>query len=68
VHGITKFSDMSGEEFAKVFLTLKPSQQPLLNVTVVENVPRYTGAETFVDWTGTYTTAVKDQGHNHLYY
>jgi hypothetical protein len=62
IHGISKFSDMSQDEFTKVFLNINPSKQPRLNVTVVDNIPPFKGAESSVDWTGVYTTPVKDQG------
>lgn len=63
VHGINKFSDLSAEEFKARYLTYTPL--PLserANVTVA-NVPKYEGAASLVDWSGVYTTPVKDQGY-----
>lgn len=62
-HGITKFSDMSQEEFAATYLTLNPSKIPAPNTTLVTDVKPYTGPAGLVDWTGRYTTAVKNQGY-----
>lgn len=62
VHGITKFSDMTQEEFKQRFLTadvkMKSNQKP----TVTISTPPSTTAG-LVDWTGVYTTPVKDQGY-----
>jgi len=60
VHGITKFSDLSVEEFRKFLGYKAPSTAVEINSA---SVKRYTGSATSVDWTGTYTTAVKDQGY-----
>lgn len=56
-HGITRFSDMSQEEFVKNFLASKiePSGAKIVDV------PKYTGSSSAQDWTGTYTTPVKNQ-------
>lgn len=59
-HGVTKFSDLSEEEFASMFLTL---QVPEVNNATYVDVKPYEGTESLVDWTGKYTTAVKDQGY-----
>mmetsp|Transcript_14360 Transcript_14360/g.21521 ORF Transcript_14360/g.21521 Transcript_14360/m.21521 type:complete len:330 (-) Transcript_14360:229-1218(-) len=61
VHGITKFSDMTQEEFAAKFLTANSSMKS--RDTEVATVPPYTGAQSSVDWTGKLTTPVKDQGY-----
>lgn len=50
VHRITKFSDMTEEEFAAQFLTLDATKK-LGNSTLVKATP-YTGTEALVDWTG----------------
>jgi cathepsin F len=60
VHGITQFSDLSESEFKKFLGYKAPSSPVTLNSAVVK---RYTGSATSVDWTGIYTTAVKDQGY-----
>jgi C1A family cysteine protease len=62
-HGITQFSDMSQAEFADIFLTLDVTKIPSSNATEVTDVKPYTGAAGLVDWTGRYTTAVKNQGY-----
>jgi C1A family cysteine protease len=62
-HGITKFSDLSKEEFKARYLTYTPiSSAERSNATSVE-IPKYRGTETNADWTGTYTTPVKNQGY-----
>jgi C1A family cysteine protease len=63
VHGITKFSDLSQEEFEAHYLGSRPSKKandPLR--TVVDHVP-YDGAQSSVSWVGIYTTPVKNQGY-----
>jgi len=61
-HGITKFSDMSQAEFEANYLTADPSMS-----TNSKNVWQVTqpvdNTATLVDWTGKFTTAVKDQGY-----
>jgi len=61
VHGITKFSDLSAEEFKARFLTADVRMKSA-DVQYAE-VPPYTGADSLVDWTGRLTTPVKDQGY-----
>lgn len=62
-HGITKFSDMSPEEFKANFLGYRPvqsyNQVDKLTIDVINKKTE----STFVDWTGVKTTAVKDQGY-----
>lgn len=57
IHGVTRFSDMSQDEFNKFFLSsfIAPSEGEQAQVAP------YTGAATSVDWSGTYTTPVKNQ-------
>lgn len=57
IHGVTRFSDMSQDEFNKFFLSsfIAPSEGEQAQVAA------YTGSATSVDWTGTYTTPVKNQ-------
>jgi len=62
-HGITQFSDMSQEEFAQTFLTLDMTKIPSSNATDVTDVKPYTGPAALVDWTGKYTSPVKNQGY-----
>lgn len=59
-HGVTRFADLTHSEFAGRYLGYVASDNS--NVTVA-NVAPYTGAESLVDWTGVYTTPVKDQGY-----
>jgi len=64
VHGVTKFSDWSEEEFMS-YLTLDVSQVNAMggNNATDADIKPYTGPAGLVDWTGKYTTAVKDQGY-----
>lgn len=62
-HGITKFSDLSKEEFAGRFLTADQSKKTPIaqRENVVSSLPAPSATAGLVDWTGIYTTAVKDQ-------
>ena len=60
IHGITKFADMTESEFKTKFLGYRPSTTRSKNIA---SVPKYKGSSSSVDWTGIYTTAVKDQGY-----
>jgi len=59
-HGITRFADLTEGEFSAKYFGYQASANA--NATVA-TVPAYTGSETLVDWTGTLTTPVKDQGY-----
>ena len=59
LHGITKFSDLSQEEFRQRYLGARPSKRGADNV--VDDVPA--ASTSAQDWTGIYTTPVKDQGY-----
>jgi C1A family cysteine protease len=62
VHGITKFSDMSQEEFQAKMLradvTLKTSNRKVANISTPPKEDLG-----LVDWAGVVTTPVKDQGY-----
>jgi C1A family cysteine protease len=62
VHGITKFSDLSQAEFESRFLTadisMKRSDAEVLNI---DSAPEASAG--LVDWSGKFTTPVKDQGY-----
>jgi hypothetical protein len=59
IHGISKFSDLSQAEFESQFLTADVSKkQKNPNVFVPQTVSL---TATVTDWSGIYTTAVKDQ-------
>jgi len=58
-HGISKFADLTQTEFMSK-LGYTAGQK---NVTTYGEVPAYTGTASLVDWTGVYTTPVKDQGY-----
>lgn len=61
VHGITKFSDLSQDEFASRYLTsIPPAAKAKKNVV---HMPLAAGETVSQDWTGTYTTPVKNQGY-----
>lgn len=61
VHGVTKFSDMSQDEFEKNYN--QAIQPNLRSNTKNVNSDIKSAATTFIDWTGVYTTPVKDQGY-----
>ena len=61
IHGITKFADLSKDEFAKSSLGYKPSSS--MNTTKFVYTNKYEGSETYVNWADLYTTSVKDQGY-----
>jgi len=67
VHGITKYSDMSQEEFESTMLRSNPTMRDPTNDIeriVVSEVPSLNNSVgALVDWTGKYTTPVKDQGY-----
>eukprot|EP01083_Nonionella_stella_P146447 460609_1 len=60
-HGITKFMDMSPAEFKQTHLNYVPN--PDRERTYANIAPLPEGTDALVDWTGTYTTPVKDQGY-----
>lgn len=62
VHGITKFSDFSSEEFTRVSLGYKPNMNTITNAINIQ-LNKYSGNESFINWADVYTTAVKDQGY-----
>lgn len=61
VHGITKFFDLSQAEFAKRFLTADVKMKSVNRANVVTEFAAPESTATLVDWTGKYTTPVKDQ-------
>lgn len=58
VHGITKFSDLSQEEFADMMLGSVPPSTPS-EAKVLDNVEA--ASNTYKDWAGVLTTPVKNQ-------
>jgi len=62
-HGINKFSDLSQEEFKSRYLTSIPNPGAQAGKEILYHVEPYHGATSLVDWTGRYTTPVKDQGY-----
>lgn len=63
VHGITRFADLTQEEFAERFLNSRVAHNMQnMNATKVQVVP-LNGAVGSVDYTGKQTTAIKDQGN-----
>jgi hypothetical protein len=60
VHGITKFSDRSQSELKTMFLSELPQIPPSAVFTQVNGILNYTAG--LIDWTGKYTTPVKNQG------
>jgi len=65
-HGITQFADMSQDEFKKTHLTATSNSEKQASADgfhkVLDKV-EYTGRLNSVDWSGVYTTPVKDQGY-----
>lgn len=61
VHGITHFFDLTQDEFASRYLTADPSLRSG-SIPVTEIMEPPSAALGLVDWTGKYTTPVKDQG------
>ena len=63
-HGITKFADLTTEEFKASHLNYDPIRAALVNKTMATDIePLAPGSSASQDWTGTYTTPVKDQGY-----
>jgi len=62
VHGITKFMDLSAKEFTQRYLTSLVSMKND-SVPEADVKPLAPGTTTSKDWTGTYTTPVKNQGY-----
>ncbi len=62
VHGITKFADLSEEEFRKISLGYKPADDNNANAKIVYT-NHYEGDATYINWADVYTTPVKDQGY-----
>lgn len=61
-HGITKFSDLSQAEFESRFLTADKTQKT--NSKAVDTTHRVADTtKGLVDWSGVYTTPVKNQGY-----
>jgi len=63
VHGITKFADLTADEF-KAFLNV-PGDKPMLGSEHHDHVSTVAvdTTATLVDWTGKYTTPVRNQGY-----
>ena len=61
IHGITKFSDLSQAEFESRFLTADVSMKSTSPKEVFEGAVDATAG--LIDWTGKFTTPVKDQGY-----
>jgi C1A family cysteine protease len=62
VHGITKFSDISQAEYESKYLTADRSLRNK-NIPVEKSNRKVDASLGLVDWTGKYTTEVKDQGY-----
>lgn len=64
IHGVTQFSDLSQFEFENYYLKTKPPAE-LTNVlqSTHNQDPAAVAITGLIDWTGRYTSAVKDQGY-----
>ncbi|GMH51139.1 hypothetical protein TL16_g00947 [Triparma laevis f. inornata] len=60
VHGINQFTDMHPEEFKSMFLSSDVSMKTSEDRVYAEDLPDF-DTSTEVDWTGVYTTPVKNQ-------
>lgn len=60
-HGVTKFSDLTKEEFKAFLGSKKPAGHRSKAFTAAKPIKR-DGDAGLVDWTGIYTTPVKNQG------
>lgn len=61
IHGINRFADLSQSEFADRYLRSKPVKKSLRReFAKITTEPK---SDTFVDWSGIYTTPIKDQGY-----
>ncbi len=61
VHGITKFADLSQAEFAKGYLTADVSMKKAKPANPSSDFKPPSATAGLVDWTGVYTTPIKDQ-------
>ncbi len=61
IFGITKFSDLSQAEFESQYLTVKVDKDDVNEASPYIPAPGV-GTTGDVDWTGIYTTPIKDQG------
>lgn len=62
IHGMNTFTDLSQEEFAsRYLLSVPPSTPSQAEVTVIDRPVDASAG--LVDWTGVYTTPVKNQGY-----
>ena len=65
ITGITKFADMAPDEFKEIYLNLdfeKKTLDPSKPHPGKGIKPLKPGQEAVADWTGNYTTPIKDQG------
>ena len=64
VHGVTIFSDMSDSEMSGIFMGYVPVSTPeVLALSKKPMLSKYGGKSNSVDWSGIYTTAIKQQGY-----
>ena len=65
VYGVTKFADLSLEEFRETYLGTKPPEDYLAKRRLMSIAPAVARPmkTTAVDWRGIYTTPIKYQGN-----
>lgn len=61
LHGITKFTDLSEEEFSEVYLSASP--MGVASGAILTEVVPYDGDAETVTWEGIYTRGIHDQGY-----
>jgi len=61
VHGITQFADMTQQEFEDIYLDRTIANKIRQQNATLAEIPLYEGSTTSVDYTGTQTTAIKNQ-------
>jgi len=62
VHGITRFADLTQQEFEDMYLDKHVAAKIRNANATIASVPQYVGSATAADYTGSQTTAIKDQG------
>jgi C1A family cysteine protease len=62
-HGVSRFLDMSNEEFEEVYLSATPMTKTTSDIGIDVDVEPYTGTADAVSWVGKYVNSINDQGY-----